>query len=240
MNKKINIDDDYINFPMNNEPLECEGNQESSRLHNWIAACNFICLLNLPEQIGVYGLTMDHYKGSGLGEKTVQVSKFFSSYQKNWDVVMLPKVMHDIIFKRVVNFSEKENCNNNNKKLPTTKENMYKNYPRIADVTDSMNNTLPVSVLLLANNVYVSIDNTLLINVLPKIYIAYNSGLHYHSWEINMGCMLGVDINHVYDYICLLSMVDIKSKAIKYTNIYTLISYKYKEIDEKGNIRKNT
>ena len=43
--------------------------------HIWITSYNFVCLLNLPQQIARFGPVNNYWEGGGLGEKYIQVGK---------------------------------------------------------------------------------------------------------------------------------------------------------------------
>lgn len=225
-----------------------------NRYHNWVAACNFLCLLNIPEQIAMFGPAMDQYEGAGLGEKTIQISKhYFSSYRKNWDVVMLQNVVNDIIFKRIMKNNDGSPDANTMKKKATRKheyevdgddeEYMYKNYASTADIIMAKQNNLPISGLLHNSEFYVCVNKKLFYKAKPIQYHCYFSGQHYHTWNVNLDKhILGV-ADLCNDYAILLPLVnDIYMSNItleEENNVYTMISYRYFEVTINGNIEKN-
>ena len=88
----------------------------------WITKYNFINLFNVPGQIAVFGKVKNLWEGGALGEKMIQEPKrFFTTFQTNWETVLLSKIYQDYVFKNI----QKEH-NNESHKDNSTKYNSYK------------------------------------------------------------------------------------------------------------------
>ena len=60
----------------------------------WISSYNFVCLLNIPDQVKEFGSVFHYWEGSGLGEKIVQVGKkHFHSFRKKWQTNLSKRII---------------------------------------------------------------------------------------------------------------------------------------------------
>ena len=68
-----------------------EGNKDE--VPRWITSCNFINLLNTPNQLKLYETIQDAWEGGMLSEKHVQTPKHhFKSFKQNWESTLLRKI----------------------------------------------------------------------------------------------------------------------------------------------------
>lgn len=55
--------------------MDCNMKDVAYSKESWISSYNFVCLLNIPQQLIEFGPVKHHWEGGGLGEKIVEVAK---------------------------------------------------------------------------------------------------------------------------------------------------------------------
>lgn len=113
----------------------------------WKSAYNFLCLLNLPEQIKNLGPVRNRWEGSIRGERFIQQVKpaVTSTRRTNWQQNLMKNLLRQrelLILKESAALSENEN--------PEEREdsNAFTTYHTIVDIQADFNDRVPISCIL--------------------------------------------------------------------------------------------
>ena len=113
--------------------------------HTWLSHYNFLCLLNLPEQIKMLGPLRNRYEGGVRGEGFLREVKpmISSTARKNWRRNLLSNLMkHKSVLLVQSSREEKKPSDRNSLDLSCVKV-----YGSLAEFTEDWGNGLPISIV---------------------------------------------------------------------------------------------
>ena len=197
----------------------------------WITRSNYLSLLNLPDQMRLYGPLRLYWEGGWKGEGIIQEIKEIirDGLKKNWAMNTLKRAYNGRAFDFLLKESKLEFENYNNIRH-------YKTYSSIQELNNEMQQHNAISVIILKDCLHVvSIKNEQYVILQRQSVHEVVNGSTYYYWKIeeHNTIMNKFDTNDLLCYGVLLPWYEIIDKEVTHsmTPSYTSISNIWKEFN---------
>ena len=199
-----------------------EKNEEGEFVPIWITKYNFINLLNVTQQIAMFGKVKNLWEGGALGEKMIQVPKrFFKTFQTNWESVLLSRIYQDYVVKNI----QKEHKNERHKDNSTK----YNSYKCLIEITYKLKEHKPINVIIDEDDrCLVNINNTYTLVIVFKHFVKKYATMNFFEIEIGDQCLFETRKEYVKGL--LLPFKIEKEKT------YTVVTEDWREISKEKQI----
>ena len=211
-----------------------------NRKLTWVQKSNYLSLLNLPNQMKMYGPMRCYWEGGYRGEGLIQELKSIinQGLVKNWQKNTLKRFFN----LRTLSLLNKETKNGDSN--DTEKESQYKDFKRygtISNIIDVMQNNKPLSIMESKKNYFlVAIDSKSAIQIVIKNYSNTICHMDYFFWRIMPDIIIPKPLsNEIVRNCILLPCLDKEINWVNYNGvfggIYSCIDSDWNELtNEKG------
>ena len=199
----------------------------------WVRKSNFISLLNLPEQMRMYGPLRRYWEGGYRGEAMIQELKplITTGLSKNWQRRILTKFYNT----RAIGHFQTTTILNNQMLGNEQNVNMHHNYGSIDCIISMFNSHQPLSIIQSCNIFLIMINKRQGIQIIREELHSVSVSMHYMKWSLEEKSILDVDREIEEVKYCLLLPV-----APSILGIYTCIDSNWNEISFDGSISRPT
>ena len=205
---------------------------------------NYVCLLNIPDQVRMFGSVFHHWEGSGMGEKFVQVAKrHFNTFRSNWHAALILRIvkyhtMSILSGNDIENYDSPHEYDFQNSGKEHMSIHAYKctYIPR----RDLLLNKPIAFVELQSGEFSVCVSLNIYLKLTIESYVKELCGLHYFRWKMDEKVF---EPKLPMKRSCLLLPMLSPSGISKETpdqdigSVYTAIGHDYTDIDSHGNFR---
>ena len=215
-----------------------------SKTPSWITSSNFMCLLNIPSAMEKFGPLINLWEGSYQGEGYLRIAKkhLKTGVRKNWMINAMRKIMRDKAYQNIMGneYSETNISENIDEEDDEDKSTNFYSYKSRVDVLDDFASGRPISIVQKKNGDFGIImgNGQVILKILHVKFVESLNGLHYHEWKmapstVETEVMFNVEI---IQYCILLPRFAI-SNEIAHQNHFALITHKWMEMNELGDIQ---
>ena len=205
----------------------------------WITSYNFMCLLNIPQQMQHFGPVSQYWEGGGMGEKYIQVAKKnFTSFRLNWHCNLLTKIVRNQTID-VISNSLEASSNHAKSHDETKKQLRYHTYKCTSLAMKQFLCNLPIAFLQLEGKegYFFKIANNVLLELMSTTYYGEICGHHYFKWSIGNQYTIHTFLNALRSCVLLPLLCEdgIPETLSEETKlVFTAIADDYTEIDVNG------
>ena len=211
------------------------------KLPTWISCYNFLCLLNLPRNMDMYGPLRNLSELDIQGEGFIQHAKstITDVYSKHWNY----NCMKNIHIQRTMNYFWKKHSGQDIFKSDfETFSSMrtFVKYKSFADVWNKFIDRHPLSVLISQENMIHVVLQTKDIIIFQRI--SWNCcifDLHYHMWSMQQYTTcdnLNLDIKNCTPAIMLPQLIELNQEEENKSRPYAIVDNTWKEMNKVGTI----
>ena len=218
----------YVKFDVLYDP--------SKKKPSWVAASNFICLLNLPEFIEEVGPLRNLWEGGDIGEKALGLVKDeFNGFRKHWTKALLTKLYNQSTMRKI-----KESMNSSMNENNDYKYNRYGRFHKYSsrlEVRLLLQDHKVLSIIEYDFNVFLILfqdGSSMRLHLQSSEDIKKLCGFTYFVWTINNTESKDmIDAKKITRYCLLLPwLVQNSNDRKKY---YTVISDDWKTLSQQKN-----
>jgi len=138
----------------------------------WVSKYNFLCLLNIPEVMSMFGPLRNYWEGGMIGEKILQYAKgSWHGFTKNWQANMLRNIVDSFSIKRTVfDVLQMRSLDTDAERLLEDRgdnydRNSYHIYKSLDYIQALFDTGVPISVVLLESDVVIAIKNSMCVSI---------------------------------------------------------------------------
>ena len=218
----------YVKFDVLYDP--------SKKKPSWVAASNFICLLNLPEFIEEVGPLRNLWEGGDIGEKALGLVKDeFNGFRKHWTKALLTKLYNQSTMRKI-----KESMNSSMNENNDYKYNRYGRFHKYSSRLEArllLQDHKVLSIIEYDFNVFLILfqdGSSMRLDLQSSEDIKKLCGFTYFVWTINNTESKDmIDAKKITRYCLLLPwLVQNSNDRKKY---YTVISDDWKTLSQQKN-----
>ena len=203
----------------------------------WITKSNYMSLLNLPEQMKLFGPLIEFWEGGIRGEGIIQELKHLirDGLKKNWQKNILKKAYNLQSYDQLINVEP-------NHKPYQQKMRMFFTYNAFTDIVTSINNKEAMSIIILNDLKYIIAvkvkekKKTNYVEIIKNEFVCHVMHQAYYKWTLNEDESITIEQDKIRTYGILLPYYYIMNKEVRYPDgaIYTYVSYDWKESNLNG------
>ena len=178
------------------DAMDCHMRDGKKTKAMWISSYNFLCLLNIPQQVRLFGSVFHHWEGAGMGEQFVQVAKkHFRSLRKNWHTNLITKIVKlhsmSILSGSAIENSEFLQENVSQCKYQNKMMSIHTYSSSLIPVKDLRMNK-PIAFVQLEDHEFaISVSSQTHQKLTIESYVKEVCGMHYFIWKIDMNSIKG-------------------------------------------------
>ena len=210
-------------------------NGDSGRKFTWVSKSNYLSLLNIPQQMNLYGPMRCYWEGGYRGEGLIQELKCLinNGLTKNWQKNTLKRFFN----LRTLSFLENESRSKSTETpIQYTIDKDYKRYGTKDIIVKKFQNHCALSVIKSVENIFsIAIDKDKSLQIIKRHYIAATTNMDYFSWELMGDNILRTPSGRNIERYCLLLPKIKSSNEENLTNdclsqIYSCIDSQWNEL----------
>jgi hypothetical protein len=225
-------------------------NKKGTERPKWIASYNFLCLLNLPVMISLYGPPCLYWEGSGMGEKVLQQLKaLWIGFRRNWQVNTMTDVYKQALLtrmnaRRLPNwFSQQEIGLAEAKKEEQYEGKLFHCYNNFIALFKKFRDNRPVSVVQLNSGTFgvvfgIDCGRYTMVPISFNTYVHRKLGMCYFKVTLDDKNLIHNVTKEDFSryYILLPELIRSGIPIAGHESLYTMIDWKWKKIDNDGNM----
>jgi len=215
----------------------------------WKSAYNFLCPLNLPEQIKNLGPIRNRWEGSIRGECFIQQVKpnINSTRRTNWQ----KNLMNNLLQQRELLILKSATLNENGNPEQKNDTNGYSTYHSVVDIVADFNDQVPISCILTETEIYPEVYVVLMQNRqrwAMKLFVAdgvpskYCFGMWYHPFQttpsvaaLQPDLLRKLEELEIKAYALLLPMPSRRTQQADAAHLYyTMVDSRWRAMAEDG------
>ena len=213
-------------------------NGDTSRKLTWVSKSNYLSLLNLPQQMNLYGPMRCYWEGGYRGEGLIQELKCLinNGLTKNWQKNTLKRFFN----LRTLTFldNETKSRSTDDGSVVYTIDKDYKRYGTKDIIIKKFHDHCPLSIIKSVANIYsIAIDKRISFQLVKKQYIIDNSNMDYFYWDLMYdNILITPSITDIERYCILLPKIQSKNGEMPMhdtsSQIYSCIDSQWNELTD--------
>jgi hypothetical protein len=228
--------------------------RDDRKFPEWLTMYNFLCLLNLPAAIDLFGPLRFNYEGSTEGEGFIPMVKPLLSQgmRKNWQKNLAHRFFRIRAMKLVIRDAHVfigGSENEANGQVPYKKK-LFQKYKRWEQVENNFRKGVPISLVVLHDGFVGAVvedrDSWLLVPVSILQHAGVNSGLHYFKVELFERDSVGNVSRNIINigrqasfltFVLLLPWLKERRYTSNEEHSWTMIGHEYERLSPDGNLQ---
>ena len=179
-------------------------NGDSGRKFTWVSKSNYLSLLNIPQQMNLYGPMRCYWEGGYRGEGLIQELKCLinNGLTKNWQKNTLKRFFN----LRTLSFLDNESRSKSTEgSLQYTIDKDYKRYGTKDTIIKKFHDHCALSIIKSIHNIFsIAIDKDKSLQVIKRQYFTATTNMDYFYWELMADNILRTPSSTNIERYCLL------------------------------------
>ena len=179
-------------------------NGDSGRKFTWVSKSNYLSLLNIPQQMNLYGPMRCYWEGGYRGEGLIQELKCLinNGLTKNWQKNTLKRFFN----LRTLSFLDNESRSKSTEgSLQYTIDKDYKRYGTKDTIIKKFHDHCALSIIKSIHNIFsIAIDKDKSLQIIKRQYFTATTNMDYFYWELMADNILRTPSSTNIERYCLL------------------------------------